>query len=116
MALTFPADCKTPGEKAEYAHIVEETFKLYHNHLGKWRREGFSQAEFNALPMEVKAFMPYKAKLEQSEWLKLQDWWEEKNEAVVTMLHGAKRECRQSAKWQPDAKTLISDIGAVSIG
>ncbi len=66
--ITFPVDCVTPAERIEYATRAEELLRQIHNRVGKWFKEGITQAEWDKLPLRVKNRLPYKPQLTKAEW------------------------------------------------
>ena len=58
MAITFPGDCTTDGDKIEYLYLAREKLRLLHNQVGKWRREGLSQVEYDNIPQKIRDKLP----------------------------------------------------------
>lgn len=68
MALKFPINCVSIQDRTEYCYRAQEVLRLEHNVVGKWFREGITEAEYNTLSEKTKAVLPFKKQLTKVEW------------------------------------------------
>jgi len=68
MALVWPVDCDTPAKRTEYCYRAQELIRLIHNGMGKWYREGLTEAQWNNFPQKIKTRYPYVAYLSRADW------------------------------------------------
>lgn len=61
--LKYAVNCTTSGQRTEFAYRAQELLRLEHNIVGKWYREGITQAKYDQLPQPVKDAFPYSDKL-----------------------------------------------------
>jgi hypothetical protein len=120
MPISYPGNCKTNVKRNEYLLIRQEKLRLMHNAVGKWYREGITQAEYDdginlvdphydppdivvQLPSTVKTLAPYKAQLNETEWIKFKNnWWEPRQAEVVAETLKYRKLICQSSTWTPD--------------
>lgn len=74
MEITIPAKYDTPEKQWAYCKRAKRIFiEKVHNVVGKWYREGLSQAEYDALPLKIRNRMPYRPQITQVMWAKASD-------------------------------------------
>ena len=61
--LKFDATCTTPEQRTGFAYRAQEVLRLEHNIVGKWKREGITQAEYDQLSQSIKLLFRYSEKL-----------------------------------------------------
>ena len=57
--ITYPPAANTPAEQLHYMRRVAERWRINFNIMGKWHREGISQAEYDSLPQRMRNRFPY---------------------------------------------------------
>jgi len=106
--LSFPANCKTPVDRTEYAYHCQELLRLLHNVMGKWFREGISSAEWGRLPNRVQRIFPYKDKLSRNEWDDfLVNIFEPASDKIIGAILEARALLKQSKRWKVDIEVLL---------
>lgn len=66
--ISFPGWANTPIKKLSWIHRAEEKLRLLRNKMGNWKRDGYSQAEHDALPAKIRGRYPYVANLADTQW------------------------------------------------
>lgn len=106
----YPADCNTPGERMAWLERAEEKLRLVHLDVGRWHREGLTQAQYNQLPAKVRNKHPYVAQLSAAAWRKfLRYVFEPVRRKISIAKNIASVNAKEDATtWQPDLDGDIS--------
>ncbi len=67
--LKYDENYETPEQQTAFAYRAQQVLQDNHNIIGKWKREGITQAEYDTLPTSWKALFKYTDKL-----LSKEDW------------------------------------------
>jgi len=107
-SINFPGNANRSSDKIEYCYSMQEKLRLLHNMVGTWRREGYTQAEYDDLPQRIRNKMPYKAQLTEAEWqIFLNGFYDKRSELVIKVMHQMKTQLLNSNRWQ----TKVDDLG-----
>ena len=95
MAMTFPIDCTSAGDRTEYLYRLHEKLRLEHNAQGARLREGaITEGQWRA-------------------WL--EGAWKPRHSGVMdAILHERKRmagnDPAYAPRWEPDTEQLAGDL------
>lgn len=100
MALNWPVDCDTPAKRTEYCYRAQELLRLIHNGMGKWRRDGLTEAQWNQLPQKIKTRYPYVAQLSEADWNDFTlNVFESISERIIEKLLQQRALLKESTAW-----------------
>lgn len=116
MALVFPGNCGSDGDRLEYLYRAEELLRLQHNVMGKWFTNGISQDEYDnginydnrGIPIIVqltpntKFDYPYKLQLIEEEFRIYQAKVERQQNSVIEEILKYKQKTREAITWSID--------------
>lgn len=110
MAITWPVGCDTPEQRWRYIESFLEDFRLVHNVIGLWYREGITLDEYNngingarigvdasitvQIPQRIKTLVPYQATLPENRWSAFVAW----HSNALSRLQGEKIAMKDIAK------------------
>jgi len=104
MALKYPGDCITSADKIEYCYRARELLRLLHNTIGKWRREGLNQIEYNTIPQKIKDTLPDFAispKLSEDSWDRfVSEEFFNRDHAISKAATLSFNELKKSTRWE----------------
>ena len=95
MAMTFPIDCTSAGDRTEYLYRLQEKLRLEHNVRGDRLRAGQITED------------------QRRAWL--EDVWKPRHSGVTdAILHERKRmagnDPAYTPRWEPDTEQLAGDF------
>lgn len=107
MALTFPVDCDTPAKRTEYCYRAQELLRLIHNGMGRWYREGLTQAQWDKFPQRIKNRYLYTAQLSQADWYDFtQNVFEPISGRITGKLLAQRALLFESTSWQINVEDI----------
>lgn len=84
MAITYPPDCNTPGERSTWLYRAQELLRYFHNLFGYWHGHDITQEQYDNPPIPnvdeqgrrllrvafnyLKARYPYMSRLDDASW------------------------------------------------
>ena len=103
MAIIFPIDCITETDKIEYLYCAREKLRLLHNQVGKWRREGLTRVEYDAIPEKIRDVLPSftdSVKLSDGDFEKFfQEEFFLRDHEISKAATLSFNECKKSTRW-----------------
>lgn len=87
MAIAYPINCFTPGDRLEWLIRAKELTKRIHNAFNIWHQSGLTQTQYNKFPQKVRNNFSYTFKISYSEWNRFnQDFLEPLNDKICNQL------------------------------
>lgn len=103
MAIQYPADCNSSRKKMEYLHRAQELLRLLHNSFVTWRDDGFTLAQYNELPVQIKNKYPYKVKISDVDWDDfIEKEWTQRRDKIFRQISVQKGNLFESTTWSID--------------
>ena len=100
MAITYPINCVTPGDKLEWLTRAKELIKNIHNAFNVWHRNGLTLTQYNKFPQKVRNNFAYAPKISDSEWDRFnQDFLEPLNSKICNQLGIQRAAGSVSTRW-----------------
>ena len=106
--LKFDESCTTPEKKTGFAYRAQEVLQLEHNIIGKWFREGITQAEYDQLAQSKKDAFPYTTNhLSKKDCRKYQnEMHEPKSQIIIKGITDNRQLLKDSIAWDIDLDKL----------
>ena len=100
MAIVYPSECNTPGERLAWLERAKYLTKIIHNAFNIWHRNGLTLTQYNKFPQKVKNNFSYAPKISDSEWNRFnEDFLEPLNSKICNQLGIQRAAGSVSTKW-----------------
>ena len=115
--MNYPLDCNTTGERLRYLEMFKHRFRLVHNIIGLWHREGLTLDEYDngvdgarigipgvtiVIPNKIKTILAYEFQLSDAKWGQFTNWYVTKNSILLTERKIYLDIIKDDATWTPN--------------